>query len=102
MATTNPSDSKPFPGFHFGDYLRKARMAVEPRANHFADMLGIDRASVAAYEAGKTMPRRPVLEAWARATGYTVEQILGPDAPPPGGQVVDLRARREQAATTST
>lgn len=87
--------------FHQGDRLRKARESTGMSAQAFAKLVGISRDTLRGYEAGDVMPRPPVLRSWADATGYTVAALVGSSGPG-GGEVVDLRARREQASTTST
>lgn len=87
---------KEFPPFHVGDRLRKAREEAGYDAKAFAEKIGISRDSLRDYERGKTMPRPPVLLAWANATGFSVEQLKGdPEPGPDGGGVADLGSRRK-------
>lgn len=62
--------------FHMGDRLRKAREHTELDASAFAEMIGVSRDSIRSYERGITRPRRPVLAAWAVATGYPVDWLV--------------------------
>jgi transcriptional regulator with XRE-family HTH domain len=41
----------------------------------FATHIGVHRDSVARYEADRAFPRKPVLSAWALATGVRVEWL---------------------------
>lgn len=59
------------PTFTLGDRLRKAREVAGLEQVPLADMIGVHRQTVSAYEAGKTHPRRHALVAWALATGVS-------------------------------
>lgn len=85
-----------FPAFHLGDRLRKAREdAGYYSASDFADVLGISRDSLRSYERNKRRPRRPVLVAWAEATGFTYDELVG-GSDDGGGVAIDLRAPSNQ------
>jgi transcriptional regulator with XRE-family HTH domain len=83
---------KEFPPFHLGDRLRKAReAATDLDRKAFAKHIGIAPDTLRRYETGATRPRRPVLAAWALATGFTVEQLTGEaqtDPPSPDGGLI--------------
>jgi transcriptional regulator with XRE-family HTH domain len=89
------------------DRLRKAREHAGLTQAELADRLGIGRTTVANYENGTTLPKRPVLLSWALATGirlawlmHGIEGDLEPDGPDTLGEpsstwkIVDLKARR--------
>lgn len=57
------------PVWTLSDRLRKARELNGWEMGDLADRIGIHRQSIGSYESGKTVPRRPVLLAWAMATG---------------------------------
>jgi transcriptional regulator with XRE-family HTH domain len=42
-----------------------------------AESIGLSRATVSGYERGATLPKRPVLVAWAMVTGVSLEWIEG-------------------------
>lgn len=80
------------PQFGLSDRLRKAREeAGIHEKQEFADLVGIHRDSVARYEAGKSVPRRPVLAAWAMATGVDLDWLTNGETPPSGGGVLESR-----------
>lgn len=65
--------------FHWGDRLRKAREeGARLNASDFSKKVGISRTTVAKYERGEGVPKRVYIEAWAKATGVTVEDLLSP------------------------
>lgn len=78
---SQPERTQPFPAFHVGDRIRKARESVGLDGKHFAAEIGISRQSLQKYESGQTTPRRPVFAAIAMRTGFTVDQLLGQDGP---------------------
>lgn len=83
------------PAWSLTDRLRKAREDTGLSQQDFADELGISRNSVGNYEAGRTSPRRLVLQAWALATGVDLHWLETGEQPHPerpGGEPVDRAA----------
>ena len=78
MATTTvpaaPSHT-PIPQWTLADRLTKARRHAGLEQPELADMIGIARSSLSAYENGHRIPRRPVLLSWALATGVPLEWL---------------------------
>lgn len=86
MATTMSPGQVPL--WTMADRLRKARDHAHMKQSELAQTIGIARSSIVAYEAGSTVPRRPVLLSWAMATGVPVEWLIegvepagGPNTP---------------------
>lgn len=76
-----------------GDRLRKAREHAGYTQSAFADHIGVSARSLGKYERGEASPRRPVLLAWALATGVPVEWLLhgvAPTSPDDPGTASDL------------
>lgn len=63
------------PEFTLGDRLRKAREFAGIDMRDLAQMIDIHRQSVARYEQGQAIPRRPVMLSWAISTGVSLEWI---------------------------
>lgn len=63
------------PVFLLRDYLRKARDHAGLTQAELADQLGMTTRSVIAYEGGARAPRRPILVAWAMATGVASDWL---------------------------
>jgi transcriptional regulator with XRE-family HTH domain len=81
---SDASTFHPFPEFHLGDRLRKAREATGLDMKTFAEQVGVSRDTLRHYETGATIPRRPVLLSIAMRTGFTVDQLTDwehPDGP---------------------
>lgn len=57
--------------------MRKARLHAGLKQQELADLAGVSRASIENYEGDKRVPRRPVLLAWAMATGVALAWLLG-------------------------
>jgi transcriptional regulator with XRE-family HTH domain len=72
------------PSFDEGDRLRKAREMAGYEKIELADALGIHRESVARYESGRAKAKKPVLIAWALATGVDRDWIEYGDVRPEG------------------
>lgn len=68
------------------DRLRKARETTGMTQREFADHVGISKNTVGNYEAGKTTRfSRPMLAAWAMATGVPIEWLETGKIPAPEG-----------------
>lgn len=63
------------PQWSLNDRLRKAREHAGLHQQQLADETGISRRSVTNYERGFAVPRRPVLLAWAVATGVDLDWL---------------------------
>lgn len=77
MATTTApvTPHTPVPEWTLADRLSKARRHAGLEQPELADMIGIARSSLSAYENGHRTPRRPVLLSWALATGVPLEWL---------------------------
>lgn len=73
------------PRFHAGDRLRKAREVRGLGTAELAELLGVSRNTVGNYESGRVTPRRPVLIAWAMATGVPIAWLENGESPSQGG-----------------
>jgi transcriptional regulator with XRE-family HTH domain len=73
---TVPSARGDIPQFTLADRLLKARKHAGLEQKELAEAIGIARTSVVRYEQGESTPRRPVLIAWALATGVDSEWIF--------------------------
>lgn len=62
--------------FTLGDRLRKAREAAGYGQREFEAVSGISRATISAYELGKSTPRRPYLSVWASVTDTDLNWLL--------------------------
>lgn len=68
------------------DRLRKSRETTGMTQREFADHIGISKNTVGNYEAGKTTRfSRPMLAAWAMATGVPIEWLETGKSPVPDG-----------------
>lgn len=80
-------DAAPDPGrvppWTIGDRLRKARETNGMTQQQWADTIGISRGSVANYEAEKQDVKRPVLLAWAMASGVSLAWLRDGTEPTP-------------------
>lgn len=72
------------PEWTVGDRLRKAREWRGLTQYELASAVGVSRNSVSNYEVGATEPRRIVLNAWAMATGVSLNWLLSEGGTPPG------------------
>jgi transcriptional regulator with XRE-family HTH domain len=83
-----------------GDRLRKARELAGYDAKAFAERIGVSRDTIRSYEADRYLPKRPVLLAWALATGKTVAQLLDDPTHPtaPDGLGISPTAWNERDA----
>jgi transcriptional regulator with XRE-family HTH domain len=80
MAT--PMGAGDIPEWTLADRLRKAREHAGMKQIELANATGIARSSIVNYEGGKAEPRRPVLAAWAMATGVPLDWLRDrPDGP---------------------
>lgn len=96
------------PPFHLGDRIRKARLTAGfSSVKAFAAVVGIDRDTLAKYEAGERTPRTIYLDAIARATGFSAAELRGEDGPDggsaqsPGGDAAVLDFPGEQDTASS-
>lgn len=62
--------------FTVGDRLRKAREAAGYDQRAFEKASGISRATISAYELGKSTPKRPYLSIWANVTGTDLDWLM--------------------------
>lgn len=90
------------PQWTLGERLRKAREDAEMSQQQLADLVGISRRSVSAYESGDSTPRRPVLLAWALATGVNMgwlhqDEALRAAAQPEGSSNAECAIRDSNA-----
>jgi transcriptional regulator with XRE-family HTH domain len=71
------------PTWTVGDRLRKARETAGLDQTELADAMGVSRRTVSTYEVGgeEITRKRIVLNAWALATGVSVEWLVGSDGP---------------------
>ncbi|OZF05652.1 XRE family transcriptional regulator [Rhodococcus sp. 14-2686-1-2] len=74
------------------DKLRKAREHAELNQGELASLMGVGRATVARAEQGTTTPRRPVILAWAMATGVSLDWLME-ETPSPDGESAPSRTR---------
>jgi len=72
------------PQWTLGDRLRKAREAAGLKQAELARKIGISRASIVNYEAGRYVPSRPVLLSWALCCGVDWAWLTGGGQPGPG------------------
>lgn len=73
------------PQWTIADRLRKAREVTGMDQRQFADHIGISRNTVTNYETGKTTRfSRPMLAAWAMATGVRLDWLEGNEGPNSG------------------
>lgn len=73
------------PVWDITDRLRKARESAGLDQRALAGRLGIGHATVGNYERGVTTPKRPLLLAWAMATGVDLPWLVGDDTSPAAG-----------------
>jgi transcriptional regulator with XRE-family HTH domain len=74
------------PVFTIADRLRKAREEAGLAQHELAEAMGASRGTVSNYELGVYPPKRPVLLAWAMATGVPLEWLeTGKTTTGPGG-----------------
>lgn len=57
--------------------VKQHRMRAGLRQEDIAEKLGIDRSTVAKWEAGESLPRADKLPQLARLLGCTVDDLLG-------------------------
>jgi transcriptional regulator with XRE-family HTH domain len=65
--------------FTIGDRLRKAREVAGFDQRAFEAASGISRATIGAYELGKSTPKRAYLSIWANVTDTDVDWLLHGD-----------------------
>lgn len=91
--------------FTIGDRLRKAREAAGYDQRGFETASGISRATISAYELGKSTPRHAYLSIWAHVTDTDMGWLLTGDTdqdtnnprPDPGNAGSIPRASEESA-----
>lgn len=81
------------PAWTLPDRLRKARESAGLNQAALAEVTGMSRRSISAYETGDGAPRRPQLIAWAMATGVPLTWLeTGAESPrqdgPDGGSPI--------------
>lgn len=64
------------PTWTLGDRLRKARLAADVSASDMADLLGVHRNSISAYENDRTEPKVHSIVQWSNATGIPLDWLL--------------------------
>lgn len=69
------------PVWTLADRLRKAREMTGLGQAEWAAEVGISRRSVTNYESGTSVPRRPVLLAWAMRSGVRLDWLTDADGP---------------------
>lgn len=78
--------------------LRIAREEAGYDQGQLAELIGVGRNTVSNAEAGKTNPRKVMVNAWAMATGVPADWLLHSETPaghdPDGGNVADLTSRQ--------
>ena len=67
--------------FTIGDRLRKAREVAGYDQRGFETASGISRATISAYELGKSTPKRAYLSIWANVTDTDVDWLMYGDDP---------------------
>ena len=67
--------------------LRIARENAGMEQADLAAVIGVSRMTISSYEHGKNV-RRPVMMAWAKATGVKFSWLMAEDAPDGDGAVV--------------
>ncbi len=72
------------PQWTLGDRLRKARESAGLKQAELAGKIGISRASIVNYEAGRYVPSRPVLLSWALCCGVDWAWLTAGGQPGPG------------------
>lgn len=78
MSYTPSTEPDPLAPTTLGERLMLARMrAGYDNMQDFAQRLGVSRNTIPNYEKNKVRPRPIVLNAWAEATGFTVDELLG-------------------------
>ena len=63
------------PEFSLGDRLRKAREIAGLEQIALAAEIEVHRQSIARYESGASIPRRPVMLSWAMMTGVSLDWL---------------------------
>jgi transcriptional regulator with XRE-family HTH domain len=63
------------PEWTLADRLRKAREHAGLEQRELATEIGIGRSTIVSYEAGRTVPHRPVLVSWALRCGVSYEWL---------------------------
>lgn len=67
------------PEFSLGDRLRKAREIAGLEQIALAHAIDVHRQTVARYESGASIPRRPVMLSWALMTGVSLDWLATGD-----------------------
>ena len=108
MTLTNASDSmggrRLVPQFTIGDRLKKAREVSGYTQAQFGNVIGLTRGVIANLETETTPVKKPIVVAWAFATGVDIDWLLtgedkNPTEPdgPDGGLLPDLDSNQEPA-----
>lgn len=63
------------PQWTTADKLRKARESAGLEQTELAREIGVSKNTISNYERGAVAPRRPVLVAWALATGVSLDWL---------------------------
>lgn len=82
--TTAHGTTGTIPQWTLADRLRKAREQSGLEQQEFGELIGLSRATVSNYERGITVPRRPMLLAWALGTGVPLQWLTDGTEPEPG------------------
>jgi transcriptional regulator with XRE-family HTH domain len=92
------------PQWTVGDRLKKAREATGRTQFEFGEEIGLSRGIVANLETDTTPAKKPIIVAWAFATGVDLHWLLtGEELPEPdpdgpdGGLLPDLDSNQEPA-----
>ena len=70
------------PTWSLGDRLRKARESTGASQGALASAIDMSHRAIGNYEANRRVPRRPVILAWAMATGVSMYWLETGEAPP--------------------
>lgn len=70
------------PTWSLGDRLRKARESTGASQSELAAAIDMSHRAIGNYETDRRVPRRPVILAWAMATGVSMHWLETGEAPP--------------------
>lgn len=97
---SQPQTAVVVPTWTLPDRLRKAREVAHLSQGELGDEIDVHRNSISAYEAGRTVPRKPVLLAWALRCGVPYRWLAydenEPDTPPDLHNVMNDRISRRR------